>query len=139
MTTRAHAQHAVHAHRVRVQYVDTDQAGVVHHAAYLRFMEGARIELLRAHGIDYRRFEIESGKGLPVTEVRVKYRSPARFDDELSVETVVGVINRAKVRFDSRIVRGATLLCEAEITCACVLLAEARICSMDDRIRRAFE
>ena len=52
-----------HHHRVRVQYVDTDQAGVVHHAAYLRYLEAARIELLRARGIDYRQFEIEVGKG----------------------------------------------------------------------------
>jgi acyl-CoA thioester hydrolase len=128
-----------HVHRVRVQYVDTDQAGVVHHAAYLRYLEAARIELLRAHGIDYRRFEIEVGKGLPVTEIRLKYRSPARFDDELAIETWVGVINRAKLRFDSRVKRDGALLSEAEITCACVLLAEGRICSMDERLRSTFE
>ncbi len=127
------------SHPVRVQYVDTDQGGVVHHAAYLRFMEAARIELLRARGIDYRRFEQDVGKGLPVAEVRVRYKRPARFDDELAVETIVGVINRAKVRFDYRIWRGETLLCEAEVTCACVLLKEARLCSMDERIRAALQ
>lgn len=124
---------------VRVQYVDTDQGGVVHHAAYLRFLEGARVELLRARGIDYRRFEIEVGKGLPVTEARLRYKRPARFDDALAVETWVPIVNRAKVRFDSRIWRGEELLCEAEITCACVLLSEMRVCSMDERIRAAFE
>lgn len=124
---------------VRVQYVDTDQGGVVHHAAYLRFLEAARVELLRARGIDYRLFEIEVGKALPVTEARVRYKRPARFDDVLSIETWVGVINRAKVRFDSRVWRNEELLCEAEITCACVLLSEMRICSMDAKIRAAFE
>jgi len=124
---------------VRVQYVDTDQGGVVHHAAYLRFLEGARVELLRSRGIDYRRFELEVGKGLPVTEARVRYRRPARFDDQLEIETWVPIVNRAKIRFDSRIWRGDTLLTEAEITCACVLLAEGRICSMDPSIRAAFE
>ncbi len=123
---------------VRVQYIDTDQGGVVHHAAYLRFLEAARIELLRAAGIDYRRFELEVGKALPVTEACVRYKRPARFDDLLSIETEVGVCNRAKIRFDSRVLRGEELLCEAEITCACVLLSEMRVCSMDERIRAAF-
>lgn len=111
----------------------------MHHAAYLRFLEAARVELLRSRGIDYRRFELEVGKALPVTEVRVRYKKPARFDDVLSIETWVGLINRAKIRFDSRIFRHEELLCEAEITCACVLLREMRICSMDERIRAAFE
>lgn len=124
---------------VRVQYVDTDQAGVVHHAAYLRFMEQARVELLRHRGIDYRRFEQEVGKGIPVAEVRARYKRPAFFDDLLEVETWVGVINRAKIRFDYRIWRGEELLHEAEITCACVSLTEQRICSMDPTIRAAFE
>lgn len=126
-------------HQVRVQYVDTDRGGVVHHAAYLRFMEQARVELLRARGVDYRRFEEEVGKGLPVTEVRARYRKPAHFDDVLEVETWVGLINRAKVRFDYRIWRQAELLHEASITCACVDLSHMRICSMDSRIREAFE
>jgi tol-pal system-associated acyl-CoA thioesterase len=117
--------------------MDTDQGGVVHHAAYLRYMEAARVELLRARGIDYRRFEQEIGKGLPVAEVRVRYKKPARFDDELSVETTVGELNRAKLRFDYRIWRGDEIVCEAQITCACVLLAEGRLCSMDERIRSA--
>jgi YbgC/YbaW family acyl-CoA thioester hydrolase len=93
---------------------------------------------MRARGIDYRRFELEVGKGLPVTEARVRYKRPARFDDELEVETWVPVVNRAKIRFDSRIWRGTELLCEAEITCACVRLDEMRICSMDERIREVF-
>ncbi len=132
------AEPAPFRHPARVHYVDTDQGGVVHHAAYLRFLEGARIELMRAHGIDYRRFEIEVGKALPVVEARVRYKKPARFDDLLAVETWVGVVNRAKIRFDSRIWRGEELLCDAEITCACVLLSESRVCSMDPRLRAAF-
>lgn len=129
----------VFEYRVRVQYVDTDQGGVVHHAAYLRFLEQARVELLRARGVDYRRFELEVGKALPVAEVRARYRRPARFDDALVVETWVGLVNRAKIRFDYRIKRGDELLLDAEITCACVRLDEMRLCSMDERVRAAFE
>lgn len=124
-------------YRVRVQYVDTDQGGVVHHAAYLRFMEQARVELLRERGIDYRRFEMEHRRGLPVAEIRVRYKLPCRFDDELEVECSVGVINRAKLRFDYRVHRGDELTTEAEITCACVDMDRQRICSMDPRLREA--
>ena len=119
--------------------MDTDQGGVVHHAAYLRFMEQARVELLRSRGVDYRRFELEQKKALPVAEVRARYKRPTRFDDELEVETWVGVVNRAKIRFDYRIWRGDELVNEAEITCACVDLAKMKICSMDPAIRAAFE
>lgn len=126
-------------YRVRVQYVDTDQGGVVHHAAYLRFLEQARVELLRARGVDYRRFEEETRRALPVAEVRARYKKPLRFDDAIEVETWVGVLNRAKIRFDYRIWRDDELVHEAWITCACVDLERERICSMDPRIRAAFE
>ncbi len=126
-------------HRVRVQYVDTDQGGVVHHAAYLRFMEQARVELLRHRGVDYRLFEIERRRAIPVAEIRVRYQLPCRFDDELVVECWVGVINRAKLRFDYRIRRGDAVTTTAEITCACVDLDRERIVSMDPLLREAFE
>lgn len=125
-------------YRVRVQYQDTDQAGVVHHAAYLRFMEQARVELLRERGVNYRRFEEEVGKGIPVVEVQVRYRQPARFDDALELETWVSICNRAKLVFEYRVWRDETLLTEASITCACVLMAEQRVCSMDPALRAAF-
>ncbi|MGE0792291.1 MAG: acyl-CoA thioesterase [Sandaracinaceae bacterium] len=123
---------------MRVSYIDTDQGGVVHHAAYLRFMEQARVELLRHQGVDYARFEREQRRAIPVAEVRVKYRLPAFFDDELTVECWVGVANRAKLRFDYRIVRKTELLTEGEITCACVDLDAMRICSVHPALREAF-
>lgn len=123
---------------VRVQYIDTDQGGVTHHAAYFRFMEQARVEFLRARGVDYRRFEQEAKRGLPVAEVRSRYKRPTHFDDELVVETRIGIVNRAKIRFEYRILRGQEVVNEAEITCACVNLETMRICSMDPVIREAF-
>ena len=126
-------------YRLRVQYIDTDQGGVVHHAAYLRFMEQARVELLRARGIDYRAFERRENKAIPVADVHVRYRLPCFFDDELEVETWVGVINRAKMRFDYRVLRGEELVATAEITCACVDMTRMKICSMHPLFREAFE
>ena len=126
-------------HRVRVQYLDTDQGGVVHHAAYLRFFEQARVELLRDRGIVYRDLERDERKGIPVAEVRVRYHRPCFFDDVLSIETTVGVINRAKIRFDYRVLREGEAVTSAEITCACVDMDAMRICSMHPRFREAFE
>ncbi|MBX3275266.1 MAG: acyl-CoA thioesterase [Sandaracinaceae bacterium] len=125
-------------HRVRVQYIDTDQGGVVHHAAYLRFLEQARVELLRARGIDYRAFEREERTAIPVAEARVRYRRPCFFDDVLEVETCVGLINRAKLRFDYRVWREQDEVLTAEITCACVNLDRMRICSVHPRFREVF-
>lgn len=123
---------------VRVPYVDTDRGGVVHHGAYLRYLEQARVELLRAEGVDYRTLEEELGHGLPVAEIRVRYKKPLTFDDDIEVETWVGLLNRAKIRFDYRVWRGEQLVSEAQITCACVRMDTLRIVSMHPRIREAF-
>lgn len=115
---------------VRVAYVDTDQGGVVHHATYLRYLECARVEHMRERGFDYRRFEQEDRQGLLVVEANVRYRLPARFDDVLSLRTWIGLANRAKMRFDTSIMRGDDVLCEAQITLACVRLEAGKISSM---------
>ena len=130
-------------HRVRVGYVDTDKAGVVHHTVYLVWLEQARIEYLRAGGLDYRAFERETHLALPVIEARMRYRSPARFDDVLDVETWVSACSRAKVVFESRIRRASReggpseILCEGIVECACVDMQAERACSMPDAVRRA--
>lgn len=125
------------AHRVRVGYVDTDKAGVVHHTVYLVWLEAARIEYLRAGGLDYRAFERETHLALPVIEARMRYRSPARFDDLVEIETWVPICTRAKVVFESRIRRGDEILCEGIVECACVDMQAERACSMPEVVRRA--
>ncbi len=112
---------------MRVLYQDTDKAGVVHHAAYFRYLEGARLELWRAHGFDYARFERETGFGLPVAEARVRYRSSARFDDELEVETWTSAASRASIWLDAAIRRDGEILVEASLRLACVSLADGTI------------
>jgi acyl-CoA thioester hydrolase len=108
-------------YEVRVAYQDTDQAGVVHHATYLRYLEGARVEFWRANGFDYRAFEIESGLVIPVVEVHMAYKLPAVFDDRLVVETWAARASRASVSLDSSIARAdGELLLEATVRLACV-------------------
>ncbi|MDQ3031162.1 MAG: acyl-CoA thioesterase [Myxococcota bacterium] len=128
---------AIVRHSVRVGYVDTDKAGVVHHTVYLVWLEAARIEYLRARGLDYARFEVESGLGLPVIDARMRYRAPARFDDELVVETWAASCSRAKVAFESRILRREQVLCEGRIEVACVDMRQERACSIPEAVRRA--
>ncbi|MEM9192940.1 MAG: thioesterase family protein [Myxococcota bacterium] len=117
-------------HPVRVGYVDTDQAQVVHHSKYLHYMEAARVEYLRSRGMVYKAVELDSheegGFGLPVVEVTMKYRLPARFDDELRIETWVGKLARATLRFDYVVWRGDERLGHAKITLACVRLPSGR-------------
>lgn len=124
-------------HRVRVGYVDTDKAGIVHHSVYLVWFEAARIEYLRERGLDYRRFEIETGLALPVIETHLRHRAPARFDDELIVTTWVSKCSRAMVAFESRITRGDDILCESRILLACANVREEHAVSLPEAVTRA--
>jgi acyl-CoA thioester hydrolase len=92
--------------RVRVRFAETDLMGIVHHASYLAYMEVARVEWLRRRGVTYATWA-ERGIHLAVAEVSLRYRAPARFDDELDIETSLGEVRAASVRFDYRIVRAA--------------------------------
>jgi acyl-CoA thioester hydrolase len=116
----------------RVLYQDTDRARIVHHAAYFRYLEGARLELWRAHGFDYRRFEDETGLGLPVAEARLRYRNAARFDDELVIETWTSAASRASVWLDAIVRRNDDVLLESSIRVACVSLETGAIRRIPD-------
>lgn len=105
---------------VRVYYEDTDAAGVVYYANYLRFCERARTEWLRAIGFEQQRMLAEDGLAFVVRSVNADYRSPARLDDVLTVVSTIDVLQRASITFGQRIVRGDELLFEAAVRIACV-------------------
>jgi acyl-CoA thioester hydrolase len=102
--------------RVRVRYAETDQMGVVYHANYLIWFEVGRVELMRQRGMSYKQAEIEEQCGFAVVEATVRYKAPARYDDELVVHTQVKGVRGPVVRFVYRIVRAedGLLLCEGE-------------------------
>jgi acyl-CoA thioester hydrolase len=85
--------------RLRVRYAETDQMGVVYYANYLVWMEVGRVELCKALGFNYRDMEREDGVYLAVAEAACRYRSPARYDDEVVVKTWVEQANRRMVTF----------------------------------------
>jgi len=105
---------------IRVIYGDTDRMGVVYYANYLRYFEAGRNEFIRAKGLRYRDFEKAHGLMLPVVEAAVQYRSPARYDDLLAVETSLVEVGRASARFQYRVVRDGELLATGHTLHACV-------------------
>jgi len=105
---------------VRVYYEDTDHAGVVYYANYLKFMERGRTELLRSCGIEQSDIQTQYGVVFAVTEANIRYITPARFDDALDVESEIIRLKGARLSFLQKIWRDKTLLCEATIHLACM-------------------
>ena len=91
-----------HATDVRVRYAETDRMGVVYYANYLVWCEVGRVEFLRALGHSYADLEA-GGVGLAVSEARVRYLSPARFDDLVRVETTLTGVRSRAITFDYEI------------------------------------
>jgi acyl-CoA thioester hydrolase len=104
---------------LRVRFVETDLMGVVHHATYFVYFEAGRVDWLHKRGVSYDSWA-KQGVHLPVVDARVRYRKPARFDEELTVVTTCAAVTRVTVRFVYRIERGAELLCDGETLLACV-------------------
>jgi acyl-CoA thioester hydrolase len=109
---------------VRVRYAETDQMGIVYYANYLVWFEVGRVELLRALGFSYSVLETEHECILPVVEASCRYRSPARYDDRILIETRPALLRGSVLRFAYRIYRKSNqkgkerelLLAEGETT-----------------------
>jgi acyl-CoA thioester hydrolase len=92
-----------HEARLRVRYAETDQMGVVYHANYLVWMEIGRVELVRSLGFNYKDLEENDGLCLAVTEANCRYLSPARYDQEIIVNTEVAKSSPRSLEFAYRI------------------------------------
>jgi acyl-CoA thioester hydrolase len=104
---------------IRVRYPEVDAMGYLHHSRYLQYFEMGRVELLRAMGISYADLE-RQGVFFVVIKAEIRYKSPARYDEELQLTTWVA--KQTFVRFDHtyELRRGDTVLAEASTTIACV-------------------
>ena len=110
----------VHHFALRVYFEDTDVSGVVYHANYLKYMERARSDMLRAAGIDQRN-AIESGEGVyVVADLEIRYRASAKLDDDLVVLSEVLEVRAASCAIHQRVMRGTDVLSEARVTAAFV-------------------
>ena len=107
-----------HHFALTVYFEDTDTAGIVYYANYLKFMERARSDMLRAAGIDQRAAK-EAGEGVyAVAEVNIRYLRPARLGDDLVVLSTIEHVRAASVAIHQRVMRGPQLLTDARVTAA---------------------
>lgn len=106
--------------QIRVRYAETDRMGLLHHANYLVYFEQARTELLRDTGVSYKDLE-DKGFFLVVAKIEIKYRSPAHYDDVLTIRTTVVRTSAVRLEHQYQVFReNGTLVCEAATTLACV-------------------
>ena len=110
---------------VRVFYEDTDTAGIVYYANYLKFFERARTEWLRAAGIHQSELAESTQRAFVVTQCAVDYHAPARLDDQLELTVVVEKLGRASIIFQQQAwlnhqERSPSLVCSAQVRVGCV-------------------
>jgi acyl-CoA thioester hydrolase len=104
---------------IRVRYAETDRMGLLHHANYLVYFEQGRTELLRTQGFTYKTMEDE-GFLLVLTKAAVRYKSPARYDDVLTLRTIVTRTTAVRIEHRYEVYRGGALIAEGETTLASV-------------------
>ena len=97
----------IHRSTVRARYAETDAMGVVHHASYLPWLEVGRVDLLRAAGVPYTSIE-ERGFLIVLSDIQVRYRSPARFDTLVTVETQLILLKTRHLSFGYRVLLEST-------------------------------
>ena len=108
-----------HTMTIRVRYCECDPMGVAHHTAYPVWFEMGRTELLRATGRSYRDLEHE-GAFLAVVSLEVRYRQPARYDDELTLCTSLVEVGHVKIKHEYELLRDGVVLARAKTTLACL-------------------
>ena len=109
-----------HTLPLRVYYEDTDAAGMVYHANYLKFAERGRSEMLRSLGFPHRKLGAENGVGFAVRRCAIEYLAPARLEDDLTVVTTLTGVGAATLQAKQQIRRDDQLLADLEIVVACI-------------------
>ena len=107
-----------HRFALSVYFEDTDAYGIVYYANYLKFMERARSDFIRAVGVDQAAELRSTGSAYAVVEVDIKYRKPARLSDDLQVISAVQQVRASSVDIHQRVMRGPELLTDARVTAA---------------------
>lgn len=108
-----------HVFPIRVYYEDTDMAGIVYYANYLKYIERARSDWVRELGVDQNAMR-EAGEVFVVRRVEADYIGSARFDDLLEIRTDVAAVTGVRLIMDQVVKRGETKLFQARVTVVCV-------------------
>jgi len=111
-----------HRIEIRVRFGDTDAAGIVYYANYLRYFEAGRAEMMRAAGLPYAEVIGDEDVVMPVVDAWVRYLVPARYDDLLTVESWVHELRAASILVGTNIWRGDALLVNGGARLGCVTL-----------------
>jgi len=122
---------------VRVYYEDTDSGGVVYYANYLKFMERARTECLRHLGFEQDHLIEQQNIIFAVRSVQLDYKSPARFNDELTVTANLIELKKASMLFEQKIYRSNQqdhILCQGEVRIACLRADSFKPCAIPESI-----
>ncbi len=122
-----------HIWPIRVYYEDTDLAGIVYYANYLRFIERARSEMVREAGVDQVAMKA-AGLVFAVRRVEADYLSPAKYDDQIEVRTTLATLKGASFDMAQEVWRGETLLFRARVAVV-VLTDEGRATRLPADIR----
>ena len=118
--TSGRIQDGVHVLPLRVYYEDTDAAGIVYYANWLRFLERGRTELLRVLGQEHSALKAERGLNWVVRRCAIDYLKPARLDETIEVRTSCGELRGASLDMIQEATRGAEVLVRAELMVACM-------------------
>ena len=108
-----------HTLTLRVRYPEVDAMGYLHHSRYLQYFEMGRVEMLRASGVAYADLERE-GIFFVVAKAEIKYKAPARYDEELTLITRIARQTHVRIDHTYELRRGETVLAEGATTIACV-------------------
>jgi acyl-CoA thioester hydrolase len=103
-----------HETEVRVRYAETDQMGIAHHSNYLIWFEAGRSDLCRARGFSYKEMEEQADALMVVAESYVRYKSPAFYEDVLSIRTTISEVRSRSIRFSYEIHRASDDILIAE-------------------------
>lgn len=103
----------------RIYYHDTDSGGVVYYANYLKYMEEARTEYLRAKNIDLKKLA-DQGTVFAVTRLQIRYRSPARYNDQLVITSEISKVGAASLEFNHQIKKDGDVVVECLTKLACL-------------------
>jgi acyl-CoA thioester hydrolase len=127
-----------HIYKTRVRYAEVDQMGVVYYANYFLYMESGRTGLLRDEGYPYTRIEDE-GMLMPITETKLQYKSSAKYDDKILVETTIGYIRNASIRINYIIKKEDNTIIAKGYTVHPVVDREFKIVDVPENLKKILE
>lgn len=125
-------------YQIRVPYVDVDRMEFVYHSHYIEYFDMARTEMIRSLGLTNLQME-EEGVALPVVDIQIKFKKPARYDDVLTIRTQVLEMPGATITFHYEVLREEESLCKASVKLAFMTSATGKACRPPQKLIALFK